>query len=188
MRRIFFLLLPFLVVAVVGTVKGQSATQKKVTLIKYPVPSAKDAVGEVQTEEARKVLDDFYQSKALFDEYQAATTNDPNIWIRLTAERFVDNDERVGTGEMLTKAQWVDNWRSGEHHHSTLQHDHVRLIAFGDTVIVTGRSYSVLTHAGKPFKGPRLLTEAWIKLDGHWQMVVHTMSDLEEGLESREKP
>jgi hypothetical protein len=182
------LLLPLFSITLVGSVMGQDAAQKKIRLIKYPIASAPDAVGEVETNEDQKVLDDFYQSKVLEDEYQAAVTNNPDIWNRLIADRMVDSDERFGIAKVLTKTQFVNNFRTGEHHHTTLQHDHVRLIAFGDTVVLVGRSYSVLHYGGKLSKGPRLATEAWIKLDGRWQMVVHTISDLEDGLESREKP
>jgi len=187
-RRTLILLAMVLVFPAASSINGQVAAQRKVKVLKFPVPGSQDAVGEFQTKAEQQILEDFYQSKVLADEYLAATTNDPKIWNRLISDRLVDNDERLGVGEMLTKAQFVDNFRTGEHHHSTLHHEHVRMIAFGSTVIVTGRSYSVLQHSGAISKGPRLLTEAWIKSDGRWQMVVHTMSDLEEGLESRERP
>ena len=54
-RRI--VLLPLLAVALVGFVKG--TTEKKVEIVKYPLPGSEDTVGEVETKEARKVLDDF---------------------------------------------------------------------------------------------------------------------------------
>jgi hypothetical protein len=30
-----------------------------------------------------------------------------------------------------------------------------------------------------------LLTEVWVKTGGRWQMIVHAMSDLEQGMEER---
>src|ERR1700687_1651057 len=71
-RRI--VLLPLLAVALVGFVKG--TTEKKVEIVKYPVPGSEDTVGEVETKEARNVLDDFYQSKVLEEQGQALERND----------------------------------------------------------------------------------------------------------------
>lgn len=176
-------LLPLLALALVNFVAG--ATGKKVELVKYPVPGSEDAVGEVRTKEARKVLDDFYRSKVLADVDKASVTNDGDIFARLLAEREVINNERFGRGEILTKAQNVADFRSGRQHMSTHTHDHVRLIAFGEnTVVVTGHSTSALHHDGKASNGSRLLTEVWVKQGGQWRMVLHCMSDI-EGLEDR---
>ena len=73
-RRI--LLFPLLPVVLVGLVEGQGGTEKKVEVVEYPVPGSEDAVGEVESKEARKVLDDFYQSKVQEELHQAALTND----------------------------------------------------------------------------------------------------------------
>lgn len=181
------IVLPLLLaVAGVGLAKGPVSAGKKVEIVKYPVPGSPDAVGLVRTEDERRVLDDFYKSAVLAKEDQAATTNDADIFASLMDDRIVNNDERFGRGVIATKSAWVNNFRSGSHRHSTLQHNHVRLVAFGeDTVVVTGRSTSVLHYGGKLSPGPRLLTEVWVKVDGRWQMIVHAMSDLEEGLEDR---
>ena len=184
------LLVPLLAVALVGLATGQSATEKKVEIVKYPgIPSAEDAAGEVQSEAARKVLDDFYQSKILVEEHEAAVTNDPAIWDRVLADRLVDNNERFGTGFKYRKEQFLANFRTGGHKHTTLQHDHVRLVPFGDDiVVVTAHSTSVLHFGGRLSKGPRLATDVFVKLDGRWQEAVHAIGDLEDGMEERAKP
>lgn len=169
----------------VGLAKRPPVSSKNGT-VKYPVPGSEDAVGVVSTEAERRVLDDFYNSKVLTLEYQAATNNDAGIFASLMDDRIVNNDERFGRGVILTKSAWVGNFSSGSHHHSTLHHDHVRLVVFGEnTVVATGRSTSVLHYGGKLSPGPRLLTEVWVKLNGRWQMIVHAMSDLEDGMEDR---
>jgi hypothetical protein len=183
-RPIFAIIL--LAWAAVGLAKGPAAAGGKTEIVKYPVPGSEDAVGLVKSAAERRVLDDFYRSKVLAQEYQAATTNDASIFASLMDDRIVNNDERFGRGVILTKSAWVGNFSSGSHHHSTLHHDHVCLVAFGDnTVVATGRSTSVLHYGGKLSPGPRLLTEVWVKIAGRWQMIVHAMSDLQDGMEDR---
>src|SRR5579872_3941057 len=92
-------LVPLLAAALLGFATGQASTEKKVEIVKYPgIPSSEDAAGEVQSEQARKTLDDFYHAKVLLQEHNAAVTNDPAIWDRVLADGLVDNNERFGTG------------------------------------------------------------------------------------------
>jgi hypothetical protein len=177
------LLLPLLAVALVGVAKGQGTTEKKVEIVKYPVPGSEDAVAEVKTEEARRVLDDFYHSGALEDLHQAAVKNDPAANDRLIADQVVWVAERLGVGESLTKAQVLADFGSGHLHMNSHTHDHVRLVAFGTNVVIaTGRSTSVLHYGGKVDKGPRVFAEVWMKQDdGHWQMVEHVQADSPNG-------
>ena len=162
------------------------STGKKPELVKYPIPGSEDAVGEVAAKADRAVLDDFYRSKVLAYEDQAANTNNAELFAHLMADRAVNSDERFRTGFALTKSAFVDMFRTGGHHFTKLQHDHVHLIPFGpSTVVVTAHSTSLLHFGGRVSPGPRLLTEVWIKLDGRWQDVVHAMSDLEGGMEPR---
>ena len=193
MRRQTALILAVLAgFAFTGPVKGQGAggargeSVKKVEIVRYPIPGSEDAVGEVASQADRAVLDDFYRSKALAYEDQAANSNDVGLFARLMADRAVASDERFRTGFALTKPAFVDMFRSGGHHFTRLQHDHVHLIPFGpNTMVVTAHSTSLLHFGGRVSPGPRLLTEVWVKLDGRWQVAVHAMSDLEGGMEPR---
>lgn len=175
--------------ALVSAPNAQNArnpTAKKIELVKYPVPSSADAVGEVSSKTDRAVLDDFYRSHALADEDLASATNNADLLSSIVADRGVNNDERFGRGVILSQADFVANFRNGGNHFTRMQHDHVRMIPFGpNTVVATGRSTSVLHYGGRLSPGPRLLTEVWVKLDGRWQRAVHAMSDLEGGMESR---
>lgn len=181
-------LVALLAVVLAGFAEGQGWTEKKVEIVKYPLPAAEDAVGLVESPKARKVLDDFYKSKVMEEEYHAVMSHDADAYGRLLADQQVEQDERFGHGEDIDKAQVIVNQRNSTQHMEKLQHDHVRLVAFGDnTVVLTGHSTSLLHHQGKLSKGPRLLTEVWVKVDGRWQRAVHSMSDL-DGLEDRAKP
>ena len=186
--RTIILVLSLLTAAFVGFANGQGWTERKAEIVKYPLPGAEDAVGVVESPEARKVLDDFYKSKALVDQYNAVMSHDADAYGHLMADQQVEQDERFGHGEDLRKPEVMANYRNSAQHMDKLQHDHVRLVAFGNhTVVLTGHSTSVLHHQGKLSNGQRLLTEIWVKTDGRWQRVVHSMSDI-EGYEDRAKP
>ena len=184
------LILPLLLASLVCFATGQSATEKKIEIVRYPgIPSSEDAAGEVQSEQARKVLDGFYRAKILVLDHEAAVNNDLAIWDRLLADGLIDNNERFGTGFKYRKEEYLENVRTGGHHMSTLTHDHVRLVAFGDNMVVlTAHSTSILHFGGRLSKGPRLATAVFVKMDGRWQQVVHAIGDLEDGMEERAKP
>ena len=188
-RHSFLLLVPLVGLALVCLAKARNAPNpavKKVELVNYPLPSSTEAVGEVASKADRAVLDDFYRSHALADEDRASATNDADLLSSVIAERGVNSDERFGRGVILSKTAFVANFRRGGHHFTRMQHDHVRMVPCGpNTVVVTGRSTSILHYGGRLSPGPRLLTEVWVKLDGRWQRAVHAMSDLEEGMEPR---
>jgi len=146
----------------------------------YQIPGAANgAVGEYETEDQLKLLEDFDQSKYLEEYDHAVLTNDKRAFDRLIADRAVYVGERFGQGENLDKAGVLSSFgeknviRVSKH-----TRDHVRLRAFGkDTVIMTGNSTSVLTINGKLSEGTRLFANTYMKLDGRWQCVVHTVVD-----------
>src|SRR5579862_9000991 len=92
------LLIALSTVIMVGFVRGQGTTQKKVEIVKYPMPGSEDTVGIVDSIESRRVLDDFYQSKVA--EHYGHGADGP-----VQAEQAVFVSERFGLGERLTKAQ-----------------------------------------------------------------------------------
>ena len=81
-------------VALVGSARTLDSAEKGVEIVKYPVPGSEDAVGEVDSEASRKVLDDFYKSHVLDDVHRAAVTNDAAVNDRLLADRIVWVSER----------------------------------------------------------------------------------------------
>ncbi len=184
-RRI--LLLPLFAAAVAGFVKAQAASER-VETVKYPVPGYEDAVAEVEAKDARAVLDDFYQSKVLEELHHAALENDAAKLDRLLGDHLTWTTERFGRGVKLTKAQVLADFRSGTLQVNTDEHNHVRFVVFGNTVIVSDISTSTLRYEGKASKGPRMSMLAWVKLDGRWQMAAHHVSDIEGGVFDRLDP
>ena len=171
-------LVPLLAIALAGFANGQGSKDKKSELVKYSVPGWADAVGEVESEHDRKVLDDFYQCKAEEDLHQAALANDAAKFGHLLADQVTWTTERFGKGIKLSKAQVLADFRSGYLKVNTHTHDHVLLVPFGDYVVVSSISTSTLSYAGKVSNGPRLSMQTWAKLDGRWQMVAHAVNDV----------
>ena len=177
------LLMAIAVAGFAGFVMGQVTTEKKAEIVKYPLPGSEDTVGEVETKEARKVLDDFYQSKVLQMSAEASPSNDVAARGRLMADRFIQVSERFGIGERLTKAQVLADTGSGQMHMDHLKHDHIRLLAFGDNVvIVTGHSSSELHYNGKVDTADRVFGDTWVKLNGRWQQVEHCVASAPNGV------
>ena len=164
-----------------GFLAGQVTGEKKIEIVKYPLPGSEDTVGEVESKEARKVLDDIYESKVL--EKHAGTSNNFAASADVVAEQYVRISERFGIGERLTKAQIATDGQSGYSHMDHLKHDHIRLIAFGNNVVVvTGHSSSVRHYAGKVDDAPRVFGDTWVKLNGRWQIVEHCVANVPEGV------
>src|SRR4029077_16507980 len=150
MTKRILLLTAIAFVGFAGFLTGQVTTETKVEIVKYPLPGSEDTVGEAATKEARKVLDDFYQSKVLQMSADASPINDVAARGRLMADHFIQVSERFGSGERLSKAEVLPDTKSGQMHMDHLKHDHIRLLAFGDSVvIVTGHSSSALHYKGK---------------------------------------
>lgn len=167
----------------VGFLAGQVNSERKPEIVKYPLPGSEDTVGEVETQQARKVLDDFYQSKVLQMGAEASPINDVTARGRLMADHFVQVSERFGTGERLSKAQVLADTKSGQMHMDQLKHDHIRLIAFGeDVVVVTGHSSSSLHYNGKVDTADRVFGDTWVKLNGRWQQVEHCVASAPNGV------
>jgi len=64
-----------------------------------------------------------------------------------------------------------------------LTHSKVSWLVFGNTVIRTGYSRTVLRHRGRLSKGPRLFTFIYIKRGGRWQIAAEDVFDIPKGYE-----
>ena len=181
MTKRILLLTAVSVAGFAGFLAGQVTTEKKMEIVKYPLPGSEDTVGEVKTQAQRKVLDDIVQSKVL--ETQVAVRNDADARGRLMADQAVQVSERFGTGERLTKTQVLGDTRTGYARNDVLKHDHIRLTAFGENVVVvTGRSTSSRHYGGKIDDTARVFGDTWVKLGGRWQLVEHCVANVPNGV------
>jgi ketosteroid isomerase-like protein len=180
MRRI--LLLPVLVVALVGFTKSQGASDNK------PSPAVEVGSKEALIKEAQAFADQIEDAKQRRD--KAALES-------FYADDFICKDERFGVGEVLHKAQFLARRSSPTHGPEDqvvtepsgkikLTHSKVSWLVFGNTVIRTGYSRTILRHRGRLSKGPRLFTFIYIKRDGRWQIAAEDVFDIPKGYEEPE--
>jgi len=145
MRRI--LLLSFLSLALVGPAKGQGTARTQAdTRIQREVLKVDDERGQAMLKLDLATLD------------------------RLQADSLVVVSAK---GQVLDKAQYMEQVRSGSMKFLTWAMDQRRFHIYGDTVIVTGRATSVMEVQGKINRTPRRFTSVYIKQQGQWRLVSH---------------
>jgi uncharacterized protein (TIGR02246 family) len=156
MRRMFFLAL--MVVAMVSSLGAQSTGLSKEETDKIK-------------EEVRKVDEEWFR---------AILKGDGDTLDRVYAD---DIAFTYATGKMFTKAQAVDDVRSGRNKLVKLDHDDIRIHVYGNTVILTGRTQSTLRccdEKAKLSQVHRRFTNVYMKLDGKWRLIAHQVTPILE--------
>ena len=83
-------------------------------------------------------------------------------------------------GGLLTKAQRLEDLRSGSLKFISFGRDSYSLHVYGDTVVMTGRATSEVVYQGKVNRVPRRFTNVYVKLAGHWRLVAHQATTIAE--------
>jgi hypothetical protein len=83
-------------------------------------------------------------------------------------------------GALLTKAQRLEDLRSGSLKFISFGRDSYSLHVYGDTVVMTGRATSEVVYQGKVNRVPRRFTNVYIKLAGQWRLVAHQATTIAE--------
>lgn len=145
------LLLPLLAVAVVGIAQARAA-------------AGSEAEQEVlKVDEARN---------------EVLQKGDADGVARYLADDVAYGNER---GEILSKAQVLDNLRSRKTKFLSFKHDDIHVQVHGNTGIVTGRSTSVVENQGKVSSHPRRFMNVWEKQsDGKWLLTAHAETAIAE--------
>jgi ketosteroid isomerase-like protein len=78
-----------------------------------------------------------------------------------------------GAGIIRTKAQRLDDIKSGTIKFISFNQDQTQMSVYGDTVVMTGRATSVVQYRGKVNRIPRRYTNVYIKRNGQWKLIVH---------------
>jgi ketosteroid isomerase-like protein len=126
-------------------------TGKKTSYASQKVDSVEQAV--MQLEEELRV---------------AITKGDMKAYGRLVSDDYVyTNQDAV----VRTKAQMVSAYASGSIKYESAKFDEIKVHAYGDTVVVTGRNTAKGTDNGKDFSGQFRYTRVYVKRQGTWQMV-----------------
>ena len=106
---------------------------------------------------------------------QAVLKGDADVLERIYSDDFAYTNE---SGENPTKAQFVANFRSGKRKFIEYVHDDIHIHAYGNTVVLNGRSTSTYLYNGETFRDPRRFTLVYVKQNGQWHVVALHVSTI----------
>lgn len=79
-------------------------------------------------------------------------------------------------GVVRTRPQVIADMKSGVQTFESMKNDDVKVRAYGDTAIVTGRTIQKGQYKGQPSLSPTLFTRVYVKRDGQWHLVANSSS------------
>ena len=98
----------------------------------------------------------------------AISKGDAKAYGRIVGDDYVfTNQDAV----MRTKAQMVSAYESGSIKYESVKFDEIKVHAYGDTAVVTGRSRQTGQDNGKDIAGQFRYTRVYLKRQGRWQLV-----------------
>jgi len=98
----------------------------------------------------------------------AISKNDTKAYGRIVGDDYVFTNQ---DGVIRTKAQMVAAYDSGSIKYESVKFDELKVHAYGDTAVVTGRNTSKGQDSGKDISGVFRYTRVYVKLQGRWQLV-----------------
>jgi|SRR5215471_3604526 len=99
---------------------------------------------------------------------QAIISGDAGALERMTSDDYTFITLR---GELRTKAEIVEGFKSGSFHYDSRQISDLNLRVYGSTAVVTGRSIQSGKENGRDYSGDYRFTRVYVKQDGRWQTV-----------------
>jgi Ketosteroid isomerase homolog len=90
-----------------------------------------------------------------------------------TLERMTSDDYTFITlrGELRTKAEIVQGFKTGAFHYESRQISDLNVRVYGTSALVVGRSIQKGSENGKDYSGDYRFTRVYVKRDGRWQTV-----------------
>jgi ketosteroid isomerase-like protein len=76
-------------------------------------------------------------------------------------------------GQILSKAQRLADVRPGNLDYVNFKRGDYTLHVYGNTVVLTGLSSSLVHYHGELVRTPRQFMQVYVKQDGQWRMVSH---------------
>ena len=149
-----FLLLLFVGLLLIPTIGRQVSGQNAATIV----------------EETKKDVLKFEDERN-----QAILNRDTTTLDRMYAEEITWT---MSNGDLLNKQQVLANIGSENQRLFSIQHSDKRIHVFGNTVILTATSNSSERYKDKMITVPRRFTNVYVKQDGQWKLVVHTVTPL----------
>jgi ketosteroid isomerase-like protein len=101
---------------------------------------------------------------------QAMQKGDLATLTRIYADDLIFVNPR---GQVLSKAQRLADVRPGSLDYLNFKREDYILHVYGNTVVLTGVSKSVLHNHGKLIRTPRQFMQVYVKERGQWRMVSH---------------
>ena len=112
------------------------------------------------------------------DACEAFLKADPAALKRVLTEDFTLT---LSSGQVSTRANEIDELRSGNVHYDVFENYDMKARLYGDdTAIVLGKTRVKGMSEGKPFDRVVQFTDTLIKRDGRWQLVAGHVSRLEK--------
>ena len=99
---------------------------------------------------------------------QAILSGDAAALERMTSDDYTFITLR---GEMRTKAEIVQGFKTGSFHYESRQVSDLKVRVYGTSAVVTGRSIQKGSENGKDYSGDYRFTRVYVKQDGRWQTV-----------------
>jgi hypothetical protein len=185
-------LIPLLAVALVGFAKGQRTTEKETSAkdeagTKFVQPGTQEVTLVISDDEVKTAKDRAAEKAALEVESQfIGSFGDRKLLDPILAPDFIFLAERWGQGYWQDKSQTLLVRTGPTPKEVNYKPDHRIVVhVFGDTVILTGVSYTVLRYNGKLSKVTRQFMFVYGKQDdGRWLILSKCIADIPKGLSS----
>ena len=107
----------------------------------------------------------------------AISKGDAKAYGRIVGDDYVfTNQDAV----MRTKAQMVSAYESGSIKYESVKFDEIKVHAYGDTAVVTGRQTLKGQDGGKDISGQFRYTRVYVKRQVRWQLVATQVTRIAE--------
>jgi ketosteroid isomerase-like protein len=101
---------------------------------------------------------------------QALQQRDVALLDRIYSDQLVFVNTR---GQLFTKAQRLADLGAGKVEYFSYNQEGYAYHVYGDTVVMTGQTSSVVKFQGRVNKIPRQFTNIYVKIGGQWRLVAH---------------
>src|SRR5580692_801006 len=185
-----FVLIPLLAVALAGFAKGQGTSEKETSAKeeaagKFVQPGTQEVTLVISDDEVTGEKDKAAEKSALEVESQfTGSFGDRKLLDPILAPGFIFLAERWGQGYWQDKTQTLLVRTGPSPKEVNYKPDHrITVHVFGDTVILTGVSYTILRYEGKLSKVTRQFMFVYGKQDdGRWLILGKCIADIPQGL------
>lgn len=150
------------------TISVSSCAPSPETAKTSPAPAATST--PAATENAEPAI-----RKLVTERDQAIQSGDVAAIERIYSDDYISTS---ATGLHRTKAEVIEDFKSGALKIESISSDDVNVRQHGDTAIVTGRMTAKGKDRGRDVSGERRFTQVYVKKNGRWQLVAFHYSPL----------